>query len=330
MSERLLRSYRFRQAQEAQWRTLESLLGQIERGAVSKLSDDQLLSLPQLYRNALSSLSVARATSLDRDLIDYLESLCTQAYFFVYGPRSTLLERVGGFLRRDWPAAVQGLWRETAISVGLVLLGAVVAYVLTLHDPDWYYAFVPKGMSAGRDPSATTAFLRSTLHGGANPMLPTFATFLFTHNAQIAVLAFALGFACCLPTAMLMIYNGCTLGAVFALFGPRALGPELGGWLFIHGVTELFAVTLAGAAGLRIGWRLVFPGARARLEVLAEAGRQGAVVMFGVIVMLFVAGCLEGIGRQLIDGVVARYAIALTTAVVWGAYFYWPGRGASS
>ena len=42
----------------------------------------------------------------------------------------------------------------------------------------------------------------------------------------------------------------------------------------IHGVTELFAIILAGAAGFRIGWALAFPGRHARWPPLAEAGRR--------------------------------------------------------
>ena len=56
-----------------------------------------------LYRAALSSLSVARATSLDQALIDYLEALCARAYFFVYGARTTLGGRIARFFRHDWP-----------------------------------------------------------------------------------------------------------------------------------------------------------------------------------------------------------------------------------
>jgi hypothetical protein len=42
--------------------------------------------------------------------------------------------------------------------------------------------------------------------------------------------------------------------------------------------------------------------------------------------MLFVAGLLEGFGRQLIQMDLARYAIAGTTLIAWLAYFYWPRR----
>jgi hypothetical protein len=40
--------------------------------------------------------------------------------------------------------------------------------------------------------------------------------------------------------------------------------------------------------------------------------------------MLFFAGLLEGFGRQLIRSDVIRYAIALTSAAIWGGYFYLP------
>jgi uncharacterized membrane protein SpoIIM required for sporulation len=147
---------------------------------------------------------------------------------------------------------------------------------------------------------------------------------LFTHNAQIALFAFALGFAFCIPSSFLLAYNGCMLGAMIALFASHGLGFEFGGWVFIHGVTELFAVTLAGAAGLRIGWSIAFPGALTRVAAAERAGRQGAIVMLGVVVMLFFAGLLEGVARQLITNDLVRWAIAIMTGVAWGLYFYSP------
>ena len=51
--------------------------------------------------------------------------------------------------------------------------------------------------------------------------------------------------------------------------------------------------------------------------------------MAGVVVMLFVAGLLEGFARQLIQPDVARLSVAAASAVIWGAYFYGPlGRRA--
>jgi len=330
MSELHLKSWRFRAEREADWRRLDSLLTKAEGGGAARLKRDELLEIPLLYRQALSSLSVARSISLDRSLTAYLESLCTRAYFFVYGARTRLPERLARFFLRDWPAAVQALWRETLVSFVLSAVATVVAYVLVRRDADWFYSFVEPGLASGRDPMATTASLRDTLYDkpDATDGLAAFATFLFTHNAQISLFAFALGFALCLPTAALMVMNGAMLGAFLALFVSRGLGVEAGGWLMIHGTTELFAIVLAGAAGFSIGWAVAFPGEHSRVDAAAEAGRRAATAMAGVVCMLLVAGLLEGFGRQLITLDVARYAVAGVALAAWLAYFYWPRKAA--
>ncbi len=236
--------------------------------------------------------------------------------------------RIAAFFARDWPAAVQGLWRETLASLLLMIVGALAGYVLVQSDPAWFGSFVPADLAGGRDFSASTEALRETLYHdeGANG-LGVFATMLFTHNSQVSMLCFALGFAFGVPTAMLIVHNGSMLGAFLALFESRGLGFEMGGWLIIHGTTELFAIVLAGAAGFRIGWSVVFPGEMTRLAAAARAGRSAAVVMGGVVVMLLFAGLLEGFGRQLVTGDMTRYAIGLAMLALWLGYFYIP-RGA--
>jgi uncharacterized membrane protein SpoIIM required for sporulation len=86
----------------------------------------------------------------------------------------------------------------------------------------------------------------------------------------------------------------------------------------------LLAILLAGAAGFKIGWSVVFPGEETRLAAATRAGKTSAKVMVGVIVMLMVAAFLEGFGRQLIRGDVTRYIVGFTMLVLWLAYFYLP------
>ena len=323
-----LRSHRFRAEREADWRALERLLAKAERGAVSKLTPDELMRIPLLYRSVISSLSVARATSLDAGLVAYLEALAARAYFFVYGARTSLGARLVSFFRHDWPAAVRSLWRETLVAVAILALGTAAGFALVWTNPDWYSAILPDALSQGRDPTATTAFLRETLYKDPKGQpLSFFATMLFTHNSGVSILCFALGFAFCLPTALLVAQNGLTLGALMALFASRGLLPSLGGWLSIHGTTELFAVTIAAAAGFRIGWAVLFPGRLTRLEAARRAGRTAGAAMAGVVVMLVCAGILEGVGRQTIRLDWARYAVGGGMLTLWLAYFYLPRRG---
>jgi uncharacterized membrane protein SpoIIM required for sporulation len=322
----LVNASRFRAAHEAEWQRLDALVSRIEKRSVKALSEDDLLALPLLYRSALSSLSVARETSLDRALIAYLEQLCTRAYFQIYGVPTSALRQLRRFFARSWPAAMQALWRETLVAFLLTVAGVLVGYLLVRNDPSWFYGIIPDAMAQGRDPSASAESLRSTLYAKHQDMLATFAAFLFTHNAQIAIFSFALGFAFTVPTVLLIVYNGLMLGAFMAVFASKGLGAAFTGWIMIHGTTELFAIIVSGAAGIRIGTAIAFPGRESRGDAAMRAGHVGATAMAGAVVMLSVAGLLEGIGRQTILDDMARYAIGLAMLAGWLVYFYLPRR----
>ncbi|URD60865.1 stage II sporulation protein M [Sphingomonas sp. KRR8] len=324
----LVNATRFRLEHADEWQRLEQLVTRLEKKSLRSLTDDDLLDLPRLYRTTLSSLSVARDTSLDASLLAYLEQLNTRAYFQLYGVQTSPGRQVARFFTSGWPDAVRTLWRGIAFCVALTAFAAVAAYLLVRSDPDWYYAIIPEGLAGGRDPSASTEFLRSTLYGsGKEDGLTVFATFLFTHNSQIAIFAFALGFAFAVPTVLLVIYNGLMLGAIFAVFASHGLGANLAGWLAIHGTTEILAICVSGGAGIRLGTALAFPGQATRMDAMVAAGRTAATAMLGTVIMLAVAGLLEGIGRQTITDDGARLGIGLFALAGWLLYFFWPFGG---
>ena len=220
----LVNATRFRQAHADEWERLDALVTRLEKRSIRALSDDDLLDLPALYRTTLSSLAVARDTSLDKSLITYLEQLCTRAYFQIYGVQTPAGRQILRFFARNWPEAVRAIWRETLFCVVLTFGAALVAYLLIRGDPSWFYSIIPQGLAGGRDPSASAEYLRSTLYEKQKDWLGVFATFLFTHNSQIAIFSFALGFAFAVPTLLLIIYNGLMLGAIVAVFAAKGLG----------------------------------------------------------------------------------------------------------
>ena len=91
--------------------------------------------------------------------------------------------------------------------------------------------------------------------------------------------------------------------------------------LSIHGVTELGGLILCGAGGLLIAEKVLFPGRYARLDNLAKNGTAAAALAAGAVLMVFIAGFIEGGLRQLISHTGARLAIGLGTGVLWIAYF---------
>ncbi|MET1757127.1 stage II sporulation protein M [Novosphingobium sp. RD2P27] len=319
----LLRSDRFRVEREADWKRLDAIVTAVEKGRLRRISDEDLLALPQLYRTVASSLSIARAISLDTATLRYLEVLVQRAWFVVYGPRSSLGTWLRGFLGGEWSRAVRGLGMDLLLALGVMVAGVIVGWLLVAGDVEWYRVLVPAQFADARVPGASREALQATLFGQTEQKgLGAFAAYLFSNNAGVSILAFALGFAFGVPTLMLLVQNTAVLGAMLWLYAGAGLTLDFTAWLSVHGTTELFAILLAGASGLHIGRSMAFPGERSVLTAAAEAGRRAAQVMTGVVLMLVVAALLEGFARQLVDSTPGRLAIGGFMLAAWSAYFF--------
>ena len=305
-----LRSDRFRLERETDWRRLEDVVTALEKNRFRRISDEDLLELPVLYRKAASSLAVARETSLDAATLDYLEGLVRRAALQVHGPREGFGRWLLRFFGGGWARAVRAIWLDICIALAISVAGTLAGWLLVARDQDWYYSLVPAGFGDTRQPGASREILAKTLEGTPDANgLSIFASYLFSHNAGVAIMAFALGFAFGAPTVLLAVANMATLGAMLWLFFNAGLGIDFAAWLSIHGTTELTAFLLAYAAGLHIGRAMAFPGERSILAAAQDAGHRAALVMAGVVVMLVCAGLLEGFGRQLVDTTPARFGV---------------------
>jgi len=325
-----LKSVEFRAERESAWRDLERLLDRASRTGLAGLAPAELFQLPLLYRQALSSLSVARAISLDKNLVTYLEGLAARAYVAVHGARRPRRGALARFAGRGFPAAVRALATHLAVAALVLLLGGLAGYAVCAADPSRFESLVG-GMAQGRNPDASTAELREPLYGtGEGGELAVFSAFLFHHNASIGILCFALGFAAGLPVFLLVVTNGLVLGAFAWLYHGRGLGPELWAWMLPHGVTELLAICLFAAAGLALAQGFLFPGRLRRLDSLALAGRTAGRVVVGAIAMMLLAGFVEGFFRQLVHHPAIRYSVATLSAAGWGAYLGLAGRAAEA
>jgi uncharacterized membrane protein SpoIIM required for sporulation len=321
-----LKSAQFRREREQAWRELEGLLARVEKDGLRSLSAAELSRLPVLYRSAVSSLSVAIAISLDRNLLDYLTALVGRAYICVYGAKRRAGEAMAEFFRFRFPSVVRRYLGFVAASLALVALGVLTGYRLTLADPERYYSFVGDAMAQERTPASSTKELREVLYDGGDGPLPVFASFLFTHNAKVGMLCFALGFVAGVPVVFLLFSTGLMLGAMVALYESHGLGAEFWAWVLPHGVTEIGALCLCGAAGMVLGAAIVFPGRHTRLRNLALRGREVALLAAGAVAMFLVAGLIEGFFRQLVQDVAVRWSLAASTLVFWTWYFVAVGR----
>jgi uncharacterized membrane protein SpoIIM required for sporulation len=324
----LLRSVRFRAEREADWRRLESLVAEAEQHGLHRMDFASARDLAAGYRRATTSLAIAREISLDRALLDYLEALTARAYLCVYAPQERVGGIVGRFLAASAPQAMRRCRMFIALGFLCMGLGILTGYLLYLDNESNYFLFLPPELAAGRTPQATTDYLRSVIYSNDPDQsgLGAFAAFLFSHNTRIAIFIFGLGVFLCAPAIVLTFYNGLGLGAFMALHVERGLGWDMGGWLSIHGVTELCAICIACGGGIKLGAALLFPGPLSRRDALQRAGRDAVKLALVAALMLFVAALLEGFLRQTVQDMTMRYAIGWGMGLIWLAWFFLAGR----
>ncbi len=322
-----LKSREFRKEREAGWTELETLVSHAAEYGMNSLTTEDLRRLPLLYRGALSSLSVARSIALDRALLMYLEDLSLRAFLAIYARPMAIGPAISEFLSKSLPRAVRAIRVHVFIALGALLLGAISGFLLVYGDEGWYPVIVPSALAGGRGPASTREELRKVIFtqqksGG----LLVFANLLFSNNTLVSLLCFGLGVLGGIPTLLLTFANGLMIGAFIALHAHRGLGQDFTAWLLIHGVTELGAIVIFAAAGLKLGELILFPGRYSRADALAIHGTAIGEVAVGGVLMLLVAAVLEGIFRQTIVNTDQRLAIAFTSFAFWALYYTFVGR----
>jgi uncharacterized membrane protein SpoIIM required for sporulation len=206
------------------------------------------------------------------------------------------------------------------LSAALMFGPAVITYVAVQIHPELGYDLVSNGF-LDFEPAR-----QDTLHDIPSINRPITASGIMTNNVQVTLLAFGFGLTAGLGTSFLLIFNGVNLGGVAGWMTAKGNARALWGWIMPHGGTELLAITLAGAAGFMLAKAIVAPGEVRRSVALGKVATPALIIELGVMVMLVVAGLIEGFVSPSSIGFSARIAILAVTLVFWFGYLSLAGR----
>lgn len=282
------------------------------------LSPEEIFELGRLYRATTSDLAYAQGRGFDSALLEYLNRTVARAHAHVYaGVPESSIKRVADFYAVTFPREFRRSLPYIAICTAITVACAVVAYVLVRNNPANAYALLPKILLPDT--------IRKSLHDSNFAVDPSFApamsAMIVANNAKVAILAFAGSVTLGALTVYIIAFNGLMLGGLGALFTNAGFGGDYWATIAPHGIIELVAIQIAGAAGLLIAAGALYPGrSRRRYLIVANAKRAGTLII-GVASMLIVAGTIEGFvsPRRLPESV--RVAIGLFAAVLLIFYF---------
>ncbi|KRP97985.1 stage II sporulation protein M [Pseudomonas sp. PA-7-1E] len=281
----------FESRHQHQWQTFAEQLKQLEQGK-AKAAD--VADFPHQYRRLCQHLALAQQRGYSSYLVDPLQQLALRGHQQLYRHRSQLTANILAFLLADFPRLVREQWRFVLIA-GLLFFGSLVGIALLVYlFPDLVYSIISSQqvaeMQGMYNPDASR--LGRAAERAASEDWMMFGYYVM-HNIGIAFQTFAAGLLFGLGSVFFLIFNGLVIGAVSGHLTDIGYGQTFWSFVIGHGAFELSAITLAGAAGLQLGWSLVAPGRLARSEALRLAARKSVRMLCGVMVFLLIAAFIE-------------------------------------
>jgi len=311
----------FISSNKSDWDELAELVRRA-RKSMRRMTPEELGRIDVLYRRTTVHLSQVASRTSDAQLCRYLNDLAASAHSLIYlPPRQPVWKGLVTFVIEGFVRAIARTWRFHAMSLVLILSGAVIAYIAVMRDPMAAYAMMPAGETRlpGSTPEQLREILRSNREIGDGGKF-LFASFLFVNNLKVGILAMATGILAAVPTVMLLVYNGMLLGTFVAIHNRAGIDSEMWAWILPHGITEIGAVVLFGGIGLMLGHAVVSPGLRSRVECLRQTSAEATRIFFGGLGMLVAAAIIESYLRQSHLSTSARLAFAVSTVVFWVLY----------
>ena len=315
----------FVEQRRPKWDALERVLDTVEREGVSRLSLDDARNLSRLYRAVSSDLLWVRARAGAADLSGYLNDLVGRAYAITYPGKRLRIAAIGRFLSMGFPDVLAREWRMFIASLMLFIAGAGFGWIGMVFDPEAAPYLVPE-MHQDFDPTRR-AEDEKTREVASTDQQAAFTSFLFTHNIQVAFFCFALGLTAGLGTAILMFLNGVMLGSLAWVYASKGLTGWFWAWILPHGIPEITAIVIAGAAGFVLARALVAPKGLSRREALKREGVTALQLLLGTLALFVLAGFIEGTISQIHPPKLSvAFKVSFALMVGSGVYAYlWSG-----
>lgn len=144
--------------------------------------------------------------------------------------------------------------------------------------------------------------------------------FIAFNNIKVAFFAYVMGIFLSVGTVWMLLSNGLMLGSFEYFFFSKGLGFKSITVVFLHGTLEIWAIVIAGAAGIILGNSILFPKTFTRTESFLRGGKAGLKIVIGLVPIFLVAAFIESF--------ITRYAnmplwLSLSILIVSVLFIIW-------
>jgi uncharacterized membrane protein SpoIIM required for sporulation len=280
---------KFVAAGRPEWDDVAAALRRLSKGGPAALGHGELEALAAAHRRVVADFAWARSTFPGSPAEAELRRLAFDGHRVLGARDVPLRERTITYLLDTLPSAFAQTRRERNVALATMGVGFVLGVVLATFDEaaaGWFIG--PEQLDGLRHNRIWTDHLSSAVPGGV------LAGFIARNNMSVALVAWMGGALGGLGALYVLALNGVMLGAIVAVCLRYGVLDRLLAFIPAHGVLELYLITVAGAAGLRLGAGLLVAGPRPRAETAAEAARVSLALAAGTLPWLLLLGIVEG------------------------------------
>lgn len=279
-----------------------------------------------LYRKMCHYHSLAKSRRYSSFLVDKLGDFVVRGHRQLYQPKREFLYNFLTFFVRDFPALVRKEWRVFWLASALLYLPALILTALVVFIPESVYTILTPDMVSNFEDMYNPS---NRILGEARDADTNWYMFGFyiQNNISVAFRTFASGIVFTLGSIYFLFFNGLFFGAASGHMVNADFSQTFFTFVIGHGSFELTAICIAGAAGLKLGYALLAPGNRSRIQALKNNAQIAIRLIYGVIGMLVVAAFIEAFwSSNNAFTPLIKYSVGFVLWVIVAAYLIWGGR----
>ena len=299
------------------WKEIEQVVEQ-----AGSLSPDRLADA---YTELTSDLAFAQTHFPTSRITIYLNNLASALHNEIYRNKREKWSRIITFWTQEVPQTMYDARHELLVSFFIFVTSALIGVVSALNDAEYVRLIMGNGyvdmtlnniangepMAVYSGGSETNMFLRITLN-----------------NVMVSFNCFAMGILTSFGTGYMLLSNGIMIGAFQTFLYQHGFLWESTLAIWLHGTLEIWAIIVAGAAGLVLGNGWLFPGTYSRLESFRRGAKRGLKIIIGTVPVFIMAGFIEGFVTRHTElpDMLRLSLILLSLAFIIFYYIYLPNR----
>ena len=279
------------------WREFAALLTSAQQRGLGSMSEAEVSDFVSRYRELAGDLARLQTAAGGResDSLFVLSRLVAGGHSLLYRGRSVSWRSAWDYMTIAVPAEIRRSWLPIGLAAAMMFGPGAIAYVSVVRHPALARQLVPPGMIERAEHGVQWAKSDSGYVQIQDSLRPVAASAIMSNNIWVSTMTFAGGMTGGVLTAYALAMNGIDLGAVLGLYQSKGILSLILRFVAPHGVLELSAITFSGAAGLLIASAFLLPGAMTRREALIVRGRRAIRLLAATVLMLVVAGSIEGL-----------------------------------